>query len=112
MALRNFVVDSAVSLGASADGTAIPVDKNIEGFCIAAVISSSSSPVGTLKLQACIDTGSTPTNWADISDSSTSAIADGTILWNIDAHSYKWVRTVYTRTSGSATMTTTFNENV
>lgn len=111
MALRNFVIDSAVSIGASANGAAVSVDKNVSGFCVAGVVSAGSSPVGVLKLQASIDTGSSPTNWAD-TGLSFSISADGTVIFNVaQDHNYKWVRTVYTRTSGSGTLNTTFNEN-
>lgn len=109
--LRNFNVDSATSLAASVDGTAIPVDKNYEGFTIAAVISSASSLNGTLKLQAAIDAAATPTNWFDIT-AATTVTADGVTGWDINSVNYRWVRVVYTRTGGSGTMTTTFNENM
>lgn len=111
MALRNYNVDSAVALTANRTGTAVSVDKNKNGFCVGVVISGSSSPSGTLKLQACIDTGGTPTNWCDVG-ASISVTADGNHLFQVaQGHNYKWVRTNYAFTGGSANMTTTFNEN-
>lgn len=112
MGKRNFVVDSATSLGASANGTAIPVDKNQYGFSVQAVISGASSPVGTYKIQASIDAAATPTNWSDVNNTTVAVSDNVNILHSFPAdHNYRWVRTVYTRTSGSASMTTTFNEN-
>ncbi len=110
--LRNQNIDAAVSIGASVNGTAVRVDRQFEGFALQAVVSASSSPVGSIKLQASIDTGDTATNWADIGGTTAAITGDGVTMWSIGRHHFKWIRTVYTRTSGSATMTTTLNENV
>ena len=71
-----------------------------------------SSPAGTWKLQGSNDAGdngsgqgvSQPTNWTDITDSP-QAISGGpgSLLYDVTAASYRWVRLVYTRASGSAT---------
>jgi len=64
------------------------------------------SPVGTLKLQASLDTTNkhslvpTGSGWSDIPDSSQAVAAAGDHLW-IDTRKYKWVRVAYTATSGS-----------
>jgi hypothetical protein len=110
--LRNFDIDAAVSLASSANGTAVSVMKQFEGFSLQAVISSASSLNGTLKLQAAIDSATTPTNWADIGGTTAAVTADGVTMWSIGRHHFKWVRIVYTRTAGSGTMTTTINENI
>lgn len=111
MALRNYVIDAAVSIGAGANGSAVAVDKNVNGFCVAGVVSAGASPVGTLKLQASIDAALVPTNWAD-TGLSNAISADGTVIFNVSQdHNYRWIRTVYTYTSGSGTLNTTFNEN-
>ncbi len=71
-----------------------------------------STPIGTFKLQASNDAGdngsgqgvSQPTNWTDITDSAQSISGGpGSVLYDVVATSYRWVRLVYTRTSGSAT---------
>lgn len=109
---RNFNIDSAVSYGATHTGTAVGVDKAYQGFALQVVLSSSSSIVGNLKVQASIDTSDLPVNWGDIADTVTALTADGTTIFNFDVGKhFRWVRLVFTRTSGSATATTTFNEN-
>jgi hypothetical protein len=110
--LRSQDIDSAVALSASSNGTPISVMKQFEGFALQAVISSSSSLNGTLKIQANIDSGSSTTNWADIGGTTATVIADGVTMWSIGRHHFKYVRIVWTRTAGSGTMTTTLNENV
>jgi hypothetical protein len=77
-----------------------------------------SSPAGTFKLQGSNDPGdngsgqgvSQPTNWTDIADSS-QAIAGGpgSVLYDVVACSYRWVRLIYTRSSGSATANAVIN---
>lgn len=112
--LRNYTIDSAQSMGGSLNGTAVPVDKAFDGFALQAVISSAVSPVGSLKVQASLDQvkeGANVTNWADIPDTVTAVSAAGTVIWHFDKCHYKWVRIVYTRTSGSATLDTSVNEN-
>ncbi len=109
---RNQNIDAAVSLAASSNGTVIKVEKQFEGFALQAVISGSGSLNGTLKIQAAIDTGDTPTNWADIGGTTAAVIADGVTMWSIGRHHFKWVRIVFTRTAGTGNLTTTLNENV
>ena len=70
-----------------------------------------SSPVGVFKLQASNDAGdngsgqgvSQPTNWTDIADSAKAVSSGpGSLLYDVSVCSYRWVRLVYTHTSGSA----------
>lgn len=67
--------------------------------------------VGVVKIQASNDPGAennlaqnfTPTNWSDIPNA-TSAIASGVgPMITIANMTYRWVRAVYTRTSGGST---------
>lgn len=110
--LRNYDFDAATSLGASVDGTSICIDKNVYGFSMQAVVTSASSLSGTLKLQASIDVGSTPTNWADVSGTSAAVTANGVTTWSVrDRHNFKFIRIVWTRVGGSGSMVSTFNEN-
>lgn len=63
----------------------------------------SGTPNGTFKLQSSCDVTFDPslvTNWDDIPDSSQSVSAAGSHSWTV-ADRYKWVRVVYTRSSGT-----------
>ncbi len=111
--LRNMVVDAAASVGADATGSAVRVDKTKQ-FCIACVISGGGSPVGALKVQASLDTASPPasTSWFDVDGTEKAVAADGAYGLDVYAVNYIWARSKFTRTSGTGSMTTTFNENV
>lgn len=83
------------------------------GFAIQAEITG--APVGTLKLQGSCDPGSpSPLNphngvgvihWTDIADSQQAVTGAGSVVWNFDGAFYKWVRIVYTATSGTGNIT-------
>lgn len=112
--LRSFDIDVATSLAASVNGAGVPVDKNKEGFAVACEISAASSLNGSLKLQASLKRSlptDADTSWADVSGSDTAVTVNGCTVFDVDRKNWRWVRVVYTRTGGSATMTTTFNEN-
>lgn len=91
---------------------------SIYAFSIQAVWSGGSAPVGVFKLQGSNDPGdngsgqgvSQPTNWTDIT-SSPQAISGtpGSALFDVTECAYRWVRLVYTRTSGSATVNAIMN---
>lgn len=72
-----------------------------------------SSPTGTFKVQVSNDTqlitesgdiGATVNNWSDVSGSSVSVTASGDVAWNLPNTGFRWVRVVYTRSSGSGTL--------
>lgn len=76
------------------------------------------SPVGTLKLQISNDIVPTPTagaanlasnvvNWTDYTGSSQSISAAGNFMWILDATGYRWLRLVYTFSSGTGTLNVT-----
>lgn len=71
------------------------------GFAIQAIWTGGSL-AGTVKLQASVD-GST---WSDISGSSQSISGPGSYLWNVQAAFYAYVRSYFTYSSGSGTITT------
>lgn len=85
------------------------------GVAIQAVFTG--SPVGTIKLQGSCDPGTlniqiAPTsviNWNDISDSSQAVSGSGIVDWNYNGAFFKWLRVVYTSTSGTGTLTITAN---
>ncbi len=89
--------------------------ESIYGFAIQSVFTG--SPVGTLKLQASCDPGTVTAgaygtnvnNWNDIPGYSTAISSSGNTMYNLDAQFYKWVRLVYTATSGTGTLSARFN---
>lgn len=75
--------------------------------------SGGAAPVGTFKLQGSNDAGdngpgqgvSAPTHFTDITNSpQVISGTPGSILYDVTECSYRWVRLVYTATSGSGTI--------
>lgn len=63
------------------------------------------TPTGSFKLQ-CSNDMQAPTNWEDVTGSSFAvAGAAGQLVFNYDTAPFKWVRLVYTSTSGTGTIT-------
>jgi len=71
------------------------------------------APVGTMKLQCSNDVyeylkqpGIQPaaTNWTDVADSALSVTAAGDIVYNLTSLGFDQIRVVYTRSSGTGTM--------
>lgn len=116
MRFDNTLIVNAGDASANITSNAISLE-SIYGFAMQAVFTG--TPTGTLKLQASCDPGSNPinasaigsgiTNWTDVANSSTAISAAGTVLYNIDAAYYKWVRIVYTASSGTSTLNVRFN---
>lgn len=78
------------------------------GYSIQCVMTD--APVGTLKLQASNDfdpgrPNLAPTNWSDIANTSQAVNGAGIAFYNIPDSMYRWVRLVYTFTSGTGTLT-------
>lgn len=111
--LRNQLVDIDLNCGTGATitGTAVLVDKAVEGFAIQIVVSNATTPVGSLALQASCDPGPTPTNFGDIPDTATAISAAGTVIFHFEKAHFTAVRTKYVRTSGAATINSRINEN-
>lgn len=66
----------------------------------------SGTPTGTLKLQCSNDVGDSVTDWEDVPGSSVSvAGAAGQQVWNYTRAPFRWVRLVWTASSGSGTFT-------
>jgi len=96
---------------ASATGSSFDVNQAVSASFVP--VCGDATAAGTLKLQCSADiipTNVTPTNWVDIPNA-TSAIASGTgpaiVIGNM---CFKYIRAVYTRTSGGST-TITVNMN-
>lgn len=106
--------DSATSMGASF--TLLPVYLgHIANYALQLVFTG--APAGTFKLQASNDPGyptqpgripqsDTVANWTDISNSSQEISASGNVMWDVQNAGYLWARVVYTRTSGTGSVTT------
>lgn len=70
------------------------------------------SPVGTFKLQGCNDielhaVGQPDANlvdWFDIASSSQASSLGSPLAWNVNGAMYRWIRLVYTASSGSITL--------
>lgn len=87
---------------------------HIANFSIQVVFTG--TPGGNFKLQMSNDEGN-PTaakeadrdykieNWTDIADSAFTVSAAGDVAWNYRDCGFRWVRVVYTQTSGSGTIT-------
>ncbi len=88
-------------------------------YGIAIQVVFTGSPVGAGKLQGSCDFGSRNpiepdgnagiVNWTDIADSSSAVSGAGTASWNYQGSFYKWIRFVYTATSGAGTVTARAN---
>ena len=84
---------------------------HIANFAIQLVFTG--TPNGTLKLQCSNDEGAKTndisnvsiTNWTDIDGSDQAIVASGDHVWNVQNCGYRWVRVVYTASSGSGTLT-------
>jgi hypothetical protein len=63
----------------------------------------SGAPVGSLKLQASVD----GTTWTDVANSTVAVSAAGDCLWNITDIGFPLMRCVYTKTSGTGSLTVT-----
>jgi len=93
------------------DGTDLSTDIASNAINVARCIAYSiqivftGSPTGEFKLQGSLDDDGDPTNWTDITGSEESVTAAGDLLWNAQGVGYKYVRLVYTSTSGTGTMT-------
>lgn len=73
--------------------------EHISAVAISAVYTG--SPVGTVKVQRSND----QVTWDDVPSSSTAVSAAGTTSWDIWVVPYPYARVVYTRTSGTGSLT-------
>jgi hypothetical protein len=100
---------SAESMGASFNSSVFSL-ADVMGYSIQAVFTG--SPNGVFKLQASNDMVSAVgdiVNWTDIASTSIAINSNGTAMWNIADVYYRWVRLVYTRTSGTGSCDAVLN---
>lgn len=109
-------VDSNQSLSSSYTSPPIPMDQKV-GVNIQAIWTS--TPVGTFKLQTSLSyqpggsIGNSPPvagTWDDFPSSSQSSSGVNSCTWNISDAFFRWIRVVYTSTSGSGTLSTLLAE--
>ena len=101
MKFANEKIISAADMSSSFSSDAILLDQ-IYGYSFQAVFTG--TPNGVFKLQCSNDdvkSSSSVVGWSDVGSSSQAISAAGDLFYNIDAAHYKWVRIVYTRSSGS-----------
>jgi len=89
------------------------------GYCVSATVTTSGSIGGSLALQGAVDFGgSSPSqsvnatdvaDWVDIAGSTQTITGAGVVTWNVEGAYYKWVRLVYTSTSGTGNITAKIN---
>lgn len=79
----------------------------------------SGSPIGIISLQVSNDNvpisptiGGDPAanvvNWSDYTNSATAVSGAGNFMWNMTLMGFKWARVIYTRTSGTGSLTVEF----
>lgn len=107
MNTSNFPIASSQSMGASFNSTTIPLTQ-VGFLSIQAVWTG--SPVGNFSLQVSDDQGTDPqgsgvVNWTTYTGSSSAAGgADGDLTYEVTVTGEKWIRLIYTRTSGTGTV--------
>lgn len=97
--------------------TSIGLDINqLTSYAVQAVFTG--APVGTLTLEISSDDvlvvpGTNPaanvTHWTTYTGSSQAVAAAGSFMWNVFPAGYRWMRMVYTKTSGTGSLSSTFN---
>lgn len=107
---QNASLLSSQSMGASFASSALKI-QDIEGLAIQVSWSGGGTPVGVLQLQASnsIQDDSNAI-WDDMVDSAYSLSGNsGHITFNVSDQHFYMIRLSYTRTSGTATMSATYN---
>lgn len=65
-------------------------------------------PIGVNNPGAGVDPAGNVINWSDYTGSSTTVAGPGNWTWNLVYVGYKWIRVVFTPTSGTGSLTVTF----
>lgn len=108
------VSSSPISMAASFNTAAIWLEQ--DALCSIQAIWTG-SPVGNLSLQTSLNPATAQNgasipeaDWTDYTDSSTAAGgAAGNVTWRVTDVGDRWMRVVYTRTSGTGTVNIRFN---
>lgn len=112
-----FINTSALSAVDTASQNGIALDSHIWVSASFHCYFGDATAAGTLKIQASNDINNNqynsqnfqPTNWVDVPNQSATISSGASALLTISNSSYRWLRAVYTRSSGGST---TINVNV
>lgn len=99
------------SASAAVTQTSPAVNMNQLIYCSIQVVFTG-TPVGSLKVQISDDLTNTPgsvVNWTDFVGSTQAISAAGSFVYTMTASGYKWIRVVYTATSGTGTVSAIYN---
>lgn len=103
-----FYNEIMASASAATSANSVPVQLDDLTILAIQVTFTGSNVVGTLKLQASNYPGdgtgigpSAAAEWIDVEDSSQAVTASSSHMWNIDGAGFRWVRAVWTYTSGT-----------
>jgi hypothetical protein len=100
------IVNGAMSASLSAVAN---VDK--PNVLVQAVVSSGSSPVGTLKVQVTSSRDLSSATWDDLPGTSVAISADGTTSLNLSGLGANGIKVVYTRSSGDGILNVNMSQN-
>lgn len=117
MEFKPVQIVTAGSLGATLNSSTIDMNQYFGGSIQA--VWTGASVDGTFKLQisndivrvtpSTGDVGTEIVNWTDYTGSSTTAAGAGDFMWNMVYSNFRWVRLVFTRTSGTGTLNAIFS---
>jgi hypothetical protein len=103
--IEHLKIFDSTSLAASINSDAVKL-KTATRYSIHLVITG--SPVGSFRVQASnipVAEGSTVPDWSDVAYSTIQVSDNRTVFYNVNDVAYYYFRVVYTRTSGTGTVT-------
>lgn len=111
----NNKIASAISMGGTFNSSIVDI-KNLNNVSVEAVWYQGSTPIGALNLQGSnqvVNSTTSVASWTDLSTSvynGSVAVSGntGSYLYNVTNVGFRWLRAVYTRTSGSGTIDLNF----
>lgn len=116
MKFAPITIISAGSMAGSLSSNGVDLSDSICGSIQA--VWTGSSPAGTFKVQVSNDPvvalpgssnpSSNVVNWTDYSGSSLAITTTGSWVWDLNLMGYRWARLVYTRVSGTGSLTANF----
>lgn len=101
----NSQIITACSMASNCNSTGVEISQ-IEDVSIQAVWTGTAEN-GTFKVQGSNDLVNNPslvTHWTDQTGSSQAISADGDFMWNVSLAPFRFIRLVYTASSGSGTL--------
>jgi hypothetical protein len=109
---QNVQIVTNGDLSAASVTSSVVLLENIAGYTVQCILTG--SPVGVLKLQLSCDfgtdlAGTGVANWTDLTGYTANITAASGVAFNADFSNYRWVRLVYTRTSGTGSLNARIN---